>query len=179
MLLNIVYKPMVEWLNSSPCGITINNRRYNALIYADNVLLMSSSPSGLQTLLDIAADEIVKIGLSFNPTKTFCLPLGKCPFKERPAWELNSEILSTVDELTYLGVTISNSQSKNHVESRIRACNRSFYGLIRAGMTSSHMTPRIKAVLWNSVCRPTLLYGCVTMSLGKGILKTLNHVNLN
>jgi len=173
MLFNIVYKPMVDRLNNSKCGITINNRQYNAFIYADDVLLTSSTPSGLQALLNTAADEIAKLGLQFNPNKTMCLPLGKCPYTKNPSWTLNSKPLTVVDEITYLGVTISNSQSNDHINDRIRACTRSFYSLVPAGITSSHMPPDIKAVLWKTVCRPTLLYGCVTMKLSKGTLKSI------
>jgi len=171
MLFNIVYKPMVDKLNNSNCGISINNRQYNAFIYADDVLVTSSTPSGLQTLLNIAAEEITKLGLQFNPNKTVCLPLGKCPYIEQPSWTLNGQSLSVVDQLTYLGVTISNSQSKDHFSNRIRACNRSFYSLIPAGITSTNMPPAIKAALWTTICRPTLLYGCATMSVNKGTLQ--------
>jgi len=134
---------------------------------------MSTTPSGLQALLDVAAVEIIKLGLNFNPKKTSCLALGKCSYTQSPSWTLNGEILNVVDELTYLGITLSNNQSHQHVQDRIRACTRSFYGLLPAGVTSPDMSPKIKADIWSTICRPSLMYGCATMSIGKGKLKEM------
>ena len=176
LLFNIIYKPMVNKINNSKSGITINNNSFNSFIYADDVLLASTTPSGLQSLVDIASEEIINLGLNFNPTKTKCLSLGKCPFQVQPSWKLDGNSLNTVDSLTYLGVIISNKQSHDHTTSRMSACNRAFYGLLPAGVTTLHMDYTTKTALWNSVCQPTLMYGCATMELSSTRIKEIETV---
>jgi len=174
LLFNIIYKPMVNKINNSKCGININNTHFNSFVYADDVLTASTTPTGLQTLVNIASKEIVKLGLDFNASKTKCLTLGKCQFLEKPSWSLNGNQLSTVDSLTYLGVIISNDQARDHIISRKSACSRAFYGLLPAGMTSTHMDPTTKASLWNTVCQPTVMYGLSTLDLSSTQMKELD-----
>ena len=46
---------------------------YNAFCYADGILLCSTTITGLQNLINISVDYVVKFGLRFNPIKTACI----------------------------------------------------------------------------------------------------------
>ena len=56
---------------------TIGKYKYNAFCYADDVLLTSTTVSGLQSLMDTANEYITQHGLRFSPLKTNCLIQGK------------------------------------------------------------------------------------------------------
>ena len=79
---------MISALNKLPCGITINNVNYKVFCYADDVILCSTTASGLQCLINTAVELIVALGLRFNPSKTSCMIIGKNPFKTLPIWTI-------------------------------------------------------------------------------------------
>ena len=65
-------------------GIAIDWHRCSVYCYADDLLLASTSISGLQSLIDSANSCMIEHVLSFNTAKTTCLIHGKNPFPQRP-----------------------------------------------------------------------------------------------
>jgi len=173
VIFNIVYQDLVQNVNDLPCGITINNKNFNILVYADDILLTSCTPQGLQLLTDKACQEISKIGLNFNPTKTFCHINGSKQFTQQPQWQINSSCLQIRDTITYLGAEINNNSSAAHTKSRINACTRSFYALGSSGISHSSMDYQVKSTLWNTIIRPTLTYACAATPINNLDIKTL------
>ena len=51
LLYNVFYQPLVDSLSSCDAGIRINNVKYNVFCYADDLLLTSTTITGLQTLI--------------------------------------------------------------------------------------------------------------------------------
>jgi hypothetical protein len=102
-LFNIFYQDMIHELNVTPGGLKINNVSYCVFCYADDVLLASTTATGLQCLIDCAVKYVSKNGLCFNPVKTNCLIKGKCPFERNPVWMIDGTILSIKREINYLG----------------------------------------------------------------------------
>jgi hypothetical protein len=51
-LFNVFYQDMIAQLSSMDCGVQIAGNRFNTFCYADDVLLASTTPSGLQSLTD-------------------------------------------------------------------------------------------------------------------------------
>ena len=93
-LFNVVYRGLIDALDNMNCGITINGSRYNVLCYADDILLASTTVSGLQSLIDIAVERISYIGLRFNPLKTRTMTYGKPSLKQPPIWHINGTNLA-------------------------------------------------------------------------------------
>ena len=48
LLFNLVYKDLIDELGSCSGGISIDNDKYNVFCYADDILLASTTVSGLQ-----------------------------------------------------------------------------------------------------------------------------------
>ena len=59
---------------------SLDNTSYNVSCYADDVLLTSTTVTGLQRLIDGADKYISSHGLWFNPIKTHCITFGKTSF---------------------------------------------------------------------------------------------------
>ena len=51
-LFNLYYKDLIDVLSDKKCGINIDNHSYNVFCYADDILLASRTPTGLQCLID-------------------------------------------------------------------------------------------------------------------------------
>ena len=155
---------LVNELNASNGGISIIDQRFNAFVYADDILLSSSTITGLQELIYIASRNIAKLGLQFNATKSVCSTIGKQVFKTQPEWFLNQHKLPQTEQLKYLGAIISNNPG-DHASDRISAYNRSYFSLLPAGLNKYEMPCDVKQKLFMSVCQPTMTYALASTNL--------------
>ena len=131
---NIFYEQLICKLQSNSHGVTIKGLHFNTFCYADDILICSTSVTGLQELINIATSYIVSHGLKFNPKKTSCYIMGRNPFTTDPQWFIDSELLKIEDSIPYLGSMLGDPKGKAHCESRIRATTRSYFALQGAGI---------------------------------------------
>ena len=85
MLFNAFYQQLVDKLSVCNSGIIINNHKYNVFCYADDLLLASTTVTGLQSMIDMAVAHLAERGLKFNPSKTTCMTYGGNPFRTDPS----------------------------------------------------------------------------------------------
>ena len=132
-------------------GIVIGNTTYNVFCYADDLLLTSTSLTGLQRMIDKANEYIVSHGLCFNPSKTECMTFGK-PLLDKPTpWTLNDSELNIVSKMKYLEVVLPND-SCSHAEERLKSCRQSFYSLQGSGLCHRGLSTETYWA-WLSGCR--------------------------
>ncbi|KAH7975018.1 hypothetical protein HPB49_022835 [Dermacentor silvarum] len=87
----------------------IDNRRIPGLAYADDLLLMTEIPHDMQSLLDICANEMKKLGLQFNAQETTVVQLaGK--LAEGTVLRLGEEVLQIASSVKYLGVNLCDGE---------------------------------------------------------------------
>ena len=66
-----------EALGGSPEGIKINGKTINNIKYADDTVILASSPEDLQTLLEKINATSVKYGLNLNTSNTKYMTISK------------------------------------------------------------------------------------------------------
>ncbi|EIW57066.1 uncharacterized protein TRAVEDRAFT_77127, partial [Trametes versicolor FP-101664 SS1] len=81
------------------------------LAQADDILLLSRSPEGLQAKLDALARWCLRNGLAVNVSKSLIMAFGPLPTR-CPRFRLNDGFLRFVQSTTYVGVII-NSTKRN------------------------------------------------------------------
>ena len=155
-LFNILYQELVTKLSNMPCGVAIDDVKYNVCCYADDLLLCSLTIKGLQQLINEANTYITEHGLRFNPLKTTCVTFGKCSYTRR--WTLDGTVLQEANEVKHLGVILAND-SHSHGESRMKAARRAFYSLQGAGLCQNGSSPYTAAHTYSVAVRPVLTYG--------------------
>ena len=143
--------------------------------YADDLLLTSTTVSGLQRLINNANEYITENGLSFNATKTECVTFGKCHLEPSPSWSLNGTKLSEETKLSYLGAVLSNDNHA-HVHKRMQACRQKFFSLQGAGMCPNGVKPNVAAHLWKSALQPVLSYACQSLPLYKTDIQNMDKI---
>ena len=163
-MFNMFYNPVVDKLNPVKSGIVFGNQCYNALCYVDDLMVMSTTVTGLQLLIDTAVKHITERGLLFNPTKTECYINGKNPFVSRPKWYIGLKI---TDKIKYLGVTLDIKRGLSHVELRISKANKAFYSLQSAGLYSNLSAPLTSVNVYKTAVQSGLLYGCGAIDISK------------
>ena len=92
-------------------------------------------------MINAAKSYIVEHGLNFNPTKIICKTFGTCNFENAPKWYLNGSLLHSDNLITYLGTTLTGNVT-DHINTRIQAAKRAYYGLQSSGVCSDGVTPK-------------------------------------
>ena len=154
-------------------GITIGGNNFNAICYADDILLCSTTITGLQFLIDEANEYIQNHGLKFNPQKTECMMCGPNPFSCDPKWTIGSVPLNVVPSVKYLG---TNLHSASHVETRKNAAQRAFYSLQGAGVKYGGVSPVTALDIYRTAVASFLSCGCSSVHLSHTELKELDKV---
>ncbi len=175
-LFNVFYQGMVNKLSEAVGGSCINGVKYNVFCYADDILLCSTTVTGLQKLINLANRYISYQGLSFNPAKTKCMVFGKCYLDRQPSWVLNRSALDVQCNggLKYLGATLSAKCGKQHVQDRVAACRRAFYGMRDVGLYAGGLDPYTVAHIWKTALQPVLMYGVQAVHLNRSQLLSMD-----
>ena len=69
-LFNIFINDLIEYLNEGCEGITFGDCKLNALLYADDLILIAENPHKLQSLLQSLSHWCLNNGMTINPEKT-------------------------------------------------------------------------------------------------------------
>ena len=178
-LFNCVYKDMIDQLSSLEGGVTIGGQRFNVYCYADDVLLASTTVTGLQNLINHANNYVTNHGLSFNASKTVCYIHGKNPFTVQPEWIINGEKLQITENINYLGAILGNKNGTSHCEKRISSCRKSFFALQGAGLCDDGLKVDTSVHVWSAACQSVLAYGCESLYLSKQNRTNLNKLQAN
>ena len=176
LIFNIYYKELIDELQSCSHGVHIGEKYYNVFVYADDILLCSTSVSGLQELINISTNYVNKFGLRFNPVKTTCTIMGNNPFTSTPSWTINGTELKLDKNITYLGSVLGDNSKSGaaHIETRIRPATKSYYGLQGAGIKYPGVNPVVSLDIYNMAVRSVLVYGCSCMYISNVNLKKLD-----
>ena len=126
-------------------------------MYADDLILLSTSISHLQKLIDICVKEFNAIGMEINIKKSCCMRIGERHACICQPMLINNIPLEWVKEMKYLGITILASKKMTFNLQRLKqkflaAVNGIFD---KIGVKAS---PFVLILLINSFCLPILLY---------------------
>ena len=84
---------------------TIRNCKINRLLFADDLVLLSSTESGLQRKLNSFADACNIAGMKLSSAKTEVLHLSRNP--DQCVLQVNGATLKQVEKFEYLGVAFT------------------------------------------------------------------------
>ena len=139
-------------------GVTIGGQRFNVYCYADDVLLASTTVTGLQNLINHANNYVTNHRLSFNASKMVCYIHGKNPFTVHLEWIINGKKLQITENINYLGAILGNKNGTSHCEKRISSCRKSFFALQGAGLCDDGMKVDTSVHVWSPACQSVLAY---------------------
>ena len=174
VLFNVFIADLIHQLNNSTYGIRIGDALYNSFAFADDISLFSRTVPGLQCLINICGNYAKKWRFNFGLAKSKCMCIGPksdC-FMTTPKWYLNGSIMTVEPNLEILGVLLqSDMTSQPHVNNRVNKCRRSLYSLSQVGISYPGLNSSSKCHLYQTVCRPSLLYGMEAIHLHNNVKK--------
>ena len=107
-LFNIFLNDLFTELRKENCDpVSLNDSdHFNALAYADDIVLLSVTEKGLQKALDITEKYCEKWRLTINHSKTKSMVFSRGNQKIKASFTVNGVELENVKEFKYLGITV-------------------------------------------------------------------------
>ena len=172
ILFSIYVNEMLLKLNNYGCNV--KGLCFGSFMYADDLVLISSSLSELQAMIYLCCTQLESIDLFLNETKSSCMRIGKRWHIKCQPLQTNSGIIQWSSSVNYLGVTIT-SGSKFTIS--LEKPKSKFYSSFNAiySQLGKINNPIVSLNLISSISLPSLLYGVEAMPLNKTIINALEH----
>ena len=151
------------------------------LLWADDLILITDSESGMQKHLDGLLEFCKKNLAIVNEIKTKCMTFGKI---RRVNVNFNGKIIEQVDRYKCLGNIITPIYRFNSDPFRLNttyACDKArkaLYAVSHRTKKVSPLSPDIKFHLFNSLILPILTYGSEVWSVKSSTLKAIDKIFL-
>jgi hypothetical protein len=162
------------YLKRSGLGCHIKGFCFNAVMYADDLLLLSISITHMQKMINICMEVLSSCQLEINASKTFGLRIGpRHNITSNCSLTVNGQQLTWKSELNYLGLYIVSSKK---FRCNIQTARQKFFqatnGILgKIGIRASH---NLILSLADIFCIPVLLYAFEAISLSKSDKNTLD-----
>ena len=146
-------------LKRSGLGCQIKGFCFNAVMYADDLLLMSICITHMQKMTDICLEMLGSCHLEINANKTFGLRIGpRHNITGSCSLVVNGQKLIWKSELNYLGLYIvSSKRFKCNIQTARHKFFKATNGILgKIGLRAAH---NLILSLADIFCIPVLLYG--------------------
>ena len=161
ILFTIYFDEMIHKLEKSGIGCKIGVHYVGAFAYADDVILLSPSRSGLQCMINICELFGVEFMVTFNSTKTQCMLFTLYEVTECGPIFLQKNELKWSTQLDHLGNILT--KRLDDVKDMVKK-KGSFVGSFNKFMSNfSHVQSTILKRLFQSYC--SSFYGCTLWKL--------------
>ena len=169
ILFAVYINDLLTLLRKAGIGCHIQGVFFGALVFADDILLLSASRSGLQTMVnlcqDFTASRNLKFGTNSNPdkSKTKCIVFSKNKkdFANLHPVQLNNDPLPWVTKVKHLGNLL---QSDNSMSQDIAQKRGKFIGKVNSLLQEFHFAePEMLTKLINIYA--TSFYGAGTWDI--------------
>jgi len=161
LLFALYINEMAEEVKKASCGVKLGQLEVSILMFADDVVLLSSSPEGLQKLLNIAHIYSGKWRFNFGTDagKSEVVVFGGAPIRQK--WLLGDIELKVAGEYQYLGMRMAEKgfMWKLARDDRVVKTKRSLWKAVAMGMGGKLLSIKAQCGLYNTFVRPVLEYG--------------------
>jgi sorting nexin-29 len=158
-----IHEAIDEYYNN---GLYCGDLYVGSICYADDVILMSTTKAGLDTMMDNAAIFACKWRFNFSITKTKCVVFGETKIANAKAmatrsFHLGTNTIEEVTHYTHLGVTLcAYDCSSERTKAACLKSTKTMASLNSVGARGNALFPFVCAYLWNRICIPVVLHGC-------------------
>ena len=157
-LLFIVYMNWIDKYSQADECATIGNCEISRLLFADDLVLLSSTESGLQRALNSFADACNTAGMKISTAKTEVLHLSRNP--DQCVLQVNGATLKQVEKFKYLGVAFtSDGRQDEELDTRIGKASAVMRALHYSVVMKRELSKKAKLSIFKAVFVPILTYG--------------------
>ena len=161
-------------LRTAGHGCQITGFYLGCILYADDILLIASSVSELQKMLDICFLEANDLDMRFNIKKCFYFRCGARYQRMCAPVFLGSESIVVTNSIKYLGIVLRNG---NKLICNFVAAKLAFYRAFNAlySKCSVAQSELISVHLMKAFCIPRLTYAVEATNLSKCVFKMFDN----
>ena len=157
-LVFIVYMNWIDKYSQADECATIGNCKISRLMFADDLVLLSSTESGLQHTLNSFADECNTDGMKISTAKTDVLHLSRNP--DQCVLHVNGATLKQVEKFKYLGVAFtSDGRQDEELDTRIGKASAVMRALHYSIVMKRELSKKATLSIFKAVFVPILTYG--------------------
>ena len=157
-------------------GALFENYNVSIIVYADDILLLSSCDSQLQKLLYICERYSELWRIKFNAAKSCIVEFGPQVFKNSNHF-IKKNRIPIVDKFTYLGVVIDKNLDFNtNSISKFGNVQKAIFAISYLGLYQNSISPHLQAFIYKTYCLSQFTYGLETTVLNK---KTRDYLNVS
>ena len=143
-----------------------------ALIYADDVVLMAETEEKLQEIVTTWTNNLKSMNLTMNAEKCKILQITRKKEEEiiKPKIKVEEIELENVEQFNYLGTVFSgNGKIGQEIKNRIAPTTRTYYQINQTIINKKEIQQKTKMQIYHSEFLPTLMYGCESWAKTKKI----------
>ena len=165
---------VLEKLSKCKLGCHVKSICCNALMYADDLLLLSISMTDLRAMVNICNDEFDELDLKINFKKSCGLRIGKHHNRSVSPIIIDNQIMHWKQEMHYLGVVLKSAKTFNiSVQNLRQNFFRALNGII--GKIGTKASACVTLSLVQSFCLPILMYGIEALEINTKLMKSLDN----
>lgn len=159
-LFKVFINDLPRYFDNISDAIKLNDHTVNCLMYADDVILLSSSATGLQKRLDKLGKYCNDWCMNVNTNKTKILIFNRAGRHISQKFSLNDCTIECVSRYKYLGLYFSASGSFSYAQEELY--QRALKGYFKLSKDFLSHNPSVKTSLhvFDHTIKPILLYGC-------------------
>lgn len=161
-LFNIFMNELPKYLkeSDSDTDIVLNGRPLNCLLYADDIILLSKSPEGLQKKINILNDYCNDWCLTVNTNKTKVLIFNRAGRLLNHSFKVNDGQLECVSRYKYLGITFCSSGSFTIAQEELYKKALKAYFKFSKDLLSLNPSVKTSMHVFDHTITSIMLYGC-------------------
>jgi hypothetical protein len=159
-LFKIFINDLPTYMQNTDDSVSLNDNLIHCLMYADDVVLLSSSPMGLQQKLNCLAKFCKDWGLTVNTSKTKILIFNKAGRHISHKFLMDSEHLECVKSYKYLGVYFTASGSFSLAQEEMYKKALKAYFKLQKDFLNLNPGVKNSTHIFDHTIKPILLYGC-------------------
>ena len=158
-LFNIFVNDLTHCFNEACMPCLLGEHRINCLLYADDLVILSESASGLQNCLDVVGNFCSTWGLDINYNKSKVMVFSKSSRLFDLSFTLNNIQLECVREYKYLGVIFSlNGSFTRALNDLYHRGQKAFFKLTSLFKNAKCSVDQF-LFLFDHTVKPVLMYG--------------------
>ena len=157
-LLFIVYMNWIDKCSQTDEGVTIGSFKISRLLFADDLVLLASTESGLQHSLSSFAAACNTAGMKISTKKTEVLHLSRKP--DQCNLQVDGVTLKQVEKFKYLGVTFTNDGRQDaEIDVRTGKASTVMRALQHSVVMKRELSKKAKMSVFKAIFVPILTYG--------------------
>ena len=158
-LFNIYINDIPDALTNDQDSPILDDIPINCLMYADDLVLISLTASGLQKQLNELDEYCKKWFLSVNISKTKVMQISKTKITDNIPFKFDGKVLEYTDKYKYLGIQISSDGAMKSAQINIKHRALKAIYKLRSTLLNCDINPRLCLKLFDQIIKPVTLYG--------------------